>query len=114
SVLTGIYLEETKAQMDAGQAENVSNSLSNRIEPRRLARLTEAPRRVLENTTVLLNESHITSASYRNYDVGKGQTANDVTIGLTEEGRMHLWKYSHDNHGFQLLLLVDTIAIAAP
>jgi hypothetical protein len=113
-VVTGIYLEEAQPIIEAGSGENVRGSLTTRIDPRRLAGLADAPRRVLENTTVLLNESHVTSASYRNYDIGKGQTSNDVTIGLTENGRMRLWKYSHENQGFQLLFVVDTIAIAAP
>jgi hypothetical protein len=37
-----------------------------------------------------------------------------LTLRLTEDGRMRLWKYSHDHPGFQLLLTVDGVAIAAP
>lgn len=114
AVVTGIYQELAKPIIEAGHGEDVRASLKSRIDPKRLAGLVAKPKNVLDNTVVLMNEGHITSATYNNYDIGKNQTANDVTIGLSDSGRMRLWKYSHDNRGFQLLFIVDTIAIAAP
>ena len=112
--IQGVYMEEAQAVLDGNAAENVRSSLQNRLDPARAARLAEEPKKVLDNTQVLLNESHITSATYKNYPINDNETTNDISIGLTEAGRMRLWKYSHDNHGFQLLFVVDTIAIAAP
>jgi hypothetical protein len=114
SYIRGVYIEEAQKVLDSPVRENVRNSLSTRFQKDRTDGLAKDPKRVLDNTQILLNESHITSASYKNYAVSDTQTTNDISIGLTETGRMRLWKYSHDNRGFQLLLVVDTIAIAAP
>jgi hypothetical protein len=112
--IQGIYREEAQAIHDGARREDVRSSLSTRLSKDRSARLAVEPKKVLDNTHILLNESHITSASYKNYTVSDSETSNDISIGLTDAGRMRLWKYSHDNRGFQLLFVVDTIAIAAP
>ncbi len=113
-VVTGIYAEVARPILEQGKGEDVRRTLASRIDAKRLADLTHKPKQVLDNTIVLMNEGHITQATYTNYEVGKNETSNDVSIGLTDPGRMRLWKYSHDNKGFQLLFIVDTIAIAAP
>jgi hypothetical protein len=112
--LQGVYREIAEPIVKAGKGEDVRQSLRSRIDPERLKRLSYRPSQVLDNTAILLNDSHVTSASFSTYDVGNGEEACDVKIGLNEEGRMRLWKYSHDNQGFQLLFIVDTVAIAAP
>ena len=112
--IEGTYRDLAKPIIEANQGEDVRKTLENKISAKRLDSLGELPLQVLDNTQILLNESYITSASFTNYDVGQGDTSNDVRIGLTEPGRMRLWKYSHDNQGFQLLFIVNTIALAAP
>ena len=112
--IKGVYMEEADRQFEAGGGEDVRASLLRKISPARLQGLTVRPEQVLENTIILLNEDYITSASYKSYDASRNQTFNDIAIGLTQEGRMRLWKYSRDKVGFQLLFIVDTIAIAAP
>jgi hypothetical protein len=114
SFITGVYRELAEPIIAAGTGENVRVSLTNRISQTRLDELAWKPRQVLDNTVVLLNESHLTSASYDSYEVGQGREACDVSIGLTDPGRMRLWKYSHDNKGFQLMFIVDSVALAAP
>ena len=84
-----------------------------RISPDRAADLAAKPQRVLENAAVILNDDQIISASAKTYKANKRELT-DITINLTDEGRDRLWKYSHDRQGFQLLLVVDGIAIAAP
>lgn len=112
--ITGVYRELALPIIETGAGENVRGSLANRISETRLEELAWKPRQVLDNTVVLLNESHVTSASYSTYDAGQGREACDVSIGLTDAGRMRLWKYSHENKGFQLMFIVDSVAIAAP
>ncbi len=112
--IQGVYREVAVPLIEAGAGEDVRSSLANRISKNRLDKLTAKPRQVLDSTAILLNESHVTSAEYKSYDVGQGEEACDVSIGLTDAGRMRLWKYSHEHRGFQLLFIVDTIAIAAP
>ncbi len=112
--IQGIYREEAVPIIEAGIGEDVRNSLKVRIDKDRTEPLKVLPSQVLTNTAILLNESHITSASYKTVEVGRGEEACDVSIGLTDRGRMRLWKYSHENKGFQLLFIVDSVAIAAP
>lgn len=114
AVIAGIYQELAQAMMDSGGGENVRQSLMTRTADDRLNGLAEPLEKVLQNTVVLLNEGHVTSATFETYDVGQNRKSNDISLGLTEEGRMRLWKYSHDHSGFQLLFVVDSIAIAAP
>jgi hypothetical protein len=114
ALIQGIYQEEALPIVEAGAGEDVRRSLKVRIDKERTEALKVLPSQVLTNTDILLNESHVTSASYKTVDVGQGQEACDISIGLTDKGRMRLWKYSHENRGFQLLFIVDSVAIAAP
>jgi len=112
--IAGTYKEIADKIIAAQGFEHVAESLKTRTSEERLANLTVPLKKVLDNTVVLLNESYITSASYQTYDVAQNKTTNDISLGLTDDGRMRLWKYSHDHNGFYLLFVVDSIAIAAP
>lgn len=114
SYIAGVYKEIADRYALDGGVEVISESLKKRIATPRLDVLVAPVNRVLKNTVVLLNEGHITSAEYRTYDISQNRKTNDITLGLTEDGQMRLWKYSHDHNGFQLLFIVDSIAIAAP
>lgn len=94
--------------------EDVRKSLAARISEERVNELRRKPEAVLRHAQVIINEDHIKSARYRNYKTSEKRELNDLTIDLTEEGRQRLWKYSHKRSGFQLLLVVDGVAIAAP
>ncbi|HXH62499.1 MAG TPA: hypothetical protein VNI20_14230 [Fimbriimonadaceae bacterium] len=109
--IKGVYTDEVKRR---GASEDVRRSLERRIDKKRMQELAVPAQRVLDNTVVILNEKYINSASFTTYDMGQGHIANDIRIGLTDDGHMRLWKYSHEHDGFQLLFVVDTIAIAAP
>lgn len=93
--------------------EDVAGSLRARYGPGRIATLAEKPERVLKSALVVLNEDQIESARYRSYTANRREL-NDLTISVSDEGRDRLWKYSHNRKGFQLLLVVDGVAIAAP
>ncbi|MBX7135592.1 MAG: hypothetical protein K1X67_23235 [Fimbriimonadaceae bacterium] len=110
----GVYRQALEDLLNGqGAKEDVRKSLLARISPERAADLAAKPQRVLENAAVILNDDQIISASARTYKANKRELT-DITINLTDEGRDRLWKYSHDRQGFQLLLVVDGIAIAAP
>ncbi len=94
--------------------ENIRQSLESRINPDRTNSLGTKPERVLKAAEALINEDYMTGASVRTETLPNGRTQSRITINLTEEGRMRLWKYSHDNPGFQLLFTMDGYAIAAP
>lgn len=113
--LVGIYREEARKLLapDA-RREDVRRSLETRISPQRLAGFAAAPERILANTQVVINEAHLAGSSFKAREAADGSKSYDLTLRLSPDGRMRLWKYSHDNPGFQLLLTVDGVAIAAP
>lgn len=108
------YYKQQASEVMKGRKEDVRKSLESRIDPQRLSERAVAPEKILANMTVLINESHMQGASFVTYPGPNRSILSTVTLKLTEEGRMRLWKYSHDNPGFQLLLTVNGIAIAAP
>ncbi|MBL8086783.1 MAG: hypothetical protein JNM85_01775 [Chthonomonas sp.] len=112
----GLYLEEARRELakDPKQRENVRGALARRIDPKHNVRLGDAPQTLLQATTTVVNESHLAGASVTERDAPNNRKFYDITINLTKEGRDRLWKYSHDQPGFQLLFVVDGIAIAAP
>jgi len=69
---------------------------------------------VLSNSVIVLTDEHMKGASIEQYEGSDGKPIFDVNIQLTEEGRMRLWSYSHRNRGFQLLLISNGVAVAAP
>jgi SecD-like export protein len=110
----GYYAEEAKALIDSpGKREDVKGSLLDRISEKTARERAEPVERILKSATVVINDGHITSASYRSYDTSDGERS-DLTIELTDEGRRRLWKYSRDKVGTQLLLIADGVAIEAP
>jgi len=104
------------AQTTPGQpfAEDVEASLVNIIDSGRLQRFAEKPELLLKSATVLVNESHITDASYREWEGGDKKQYADITVKVTNEGKMRLWKYSDAKNDFQLMFIVDDVALAAP
>ncbi|MBS1713157.1 MAG: hypothetical protein JST30_02345 [Armatimonadetes bacterium] len=112
--LLGMYREQARQVLEGGRREDVAGSLRSRIDPKGRAHLSEAPERILKNFKILVNESHMSGASSVSYEGPNRAILADVTLKLTQDGRMRLWKYSHEKPGFQLLLIADNVAIAAP
>ena len=113
-MIAGYYAEGAKPILDGTtKKENVRESILARLSPQNAKQLAEYPEKVLASAQVVVNENHISGASYRNYDTTNGKT-NDLTIEMTDEGRRRLWQFSEDRIGTQLMLIVNGIAIAAP
>jgi hypothetical protein len=113
-MIAGYYAEESqKVLSGASRRQDIRKSIMARLAPSNAKELSEAPERILASAEVVVNDSHIESASYRNYDTTNGKM-NDLTIEMTEEGRKRLWKFSEDRVGTQLMLIVNGVAIAAP
>lgn len=104
------------AQTSKGQAfyEDVEASLRTLIDPSRLEKYAEKPEQLLKSATVLINESHITDASYREWESGDRKQYADITVRVTNDGKMRLWKYSDAKNDFQLMFIVNDVALAAP
>jgi hypothetical protein len=116
--LAGIYRDEAtqiaRRASETGQWPDVVGMLRSRYSPSRVAGLTKIPERLLEMVDVIVSDDHLTGATFRSYDGPNRRKLSDVTLTVTDEGRMRLWKYSNRHPGFQLLLTVDGVAIAAP
>ncbi|ARU42993.1 hypothetical protein CCB81_02015 [Armatimonadetes bacterium Uphvl-Ar2] len=96
------------------QKENLATSLASRFSETRLKELTAKPYRVLENAFVVVNDEMITGASKSTYEGNNNQLVTDIRLNLTEEGRLRLWKFSREHPRFQLLFMVNSVALAAP
>lgn len=109
----GYYQEEAQKAVENNEFENVAESIEALIDERVQKGRAQTAERVIRSATVVINESHITNAEFREYDTSDGKRY-DLSVRLSDEGRRRLWKYSHDKVGTQLLLITDGIAIAAP
>lgn len=113
--IIGIYREQALPLIKQPETrQDIVTAIRGRYTPERLRGLAEKPQRILSSATVLLNEDFIKGASARTYPGKDEEVLTDISVDLTEEGRMRLWKYSFDNKGFQLMLVVDGVAISAP
>ncbi len=114
-MIGGYYAEEVRNVAEKPSTkENVAQSLRAMYSKETMDKRLEAPRRLLQNTNVVLNEGFVEDASYRSYKTNDGHTLSDLTIDLNDEGRRRLWKFSRDRVGGQILLIADDVAIAAP
>ncbi len=115
TVVAGFYKEEA-AKVISGSAakEDIKASLSSRIGPSVADGWADGPNQLLKNTEIVVNEKFITGSSYRMTGQVEKRQFFDLTLDLSAEGRDRLWKFSRGRKGFQLLLIVDGIAIAAP
>ena len=117
AMIAGYYAQEARDVMaHPDRRENVAEALKGMISDATMQSKLEAPRRILQNATVVLNESFITDASYRSYPSNDGKTLCDLTVTLNDQGRRRLWKYTagKDRVGRQILLVADDVAISAP
>ncbi len=107
----------TKGAETPIQENSVANALRSRISPNRKQDLASKPERIVGSAMVLANTEHFLSASTRSYKAGNNRDElTDLTLKMTDEGRKRLWKYSQDKvkSGFQLMFVVDGVAVAAP
>ena len=117
AMIAGYYAVEAQNALDKpDRRENVAKTLEAMVSKAAMETKLAAPRRILQNATVVLNESFITDASYRSYPSNDGKTLCDLTVTLNDEGRRRLWKYTAGKNrvGTQLLLVADDVAISAP
>jgi hypothetical protein len=117
-MLAGFYRDEAakvaQQAAETGKWPDVAGMLRSRYSPSRIENLKRVPQELLEMVDVVVSDAHLTGAKFRAYDGPSKRKLCDIKLSVTEEGRMRLWKYSNRHPGFQLLLTVDGVAIAAP
>lgn len=115
TTIVGNYREiATPLVNGENKPEDVRASLQSQIDEKRKKSLADKPERLLRGAQVLVADQLFEGASYRGYKDDRGADNFDLKIQVSEEARKRLWKYSRDTQGFELLLVVDGIAVAAP
>lgn len=114
AAMLGFYRDKANEVLNTGRKEDVAGSLKARTSRDKLQTWATRPERILANMTVLISDNQMEGARFDSYPGPNRSILSDVTLKLTDDGRKRLWKYSHDNLGFQLLLTVNGVAIAAP
>lgn len=108
------YLREAKVMREKALLENVAESLRSRYSQERLTKLATKPELVLAHTETILTTKHLTGGRIETEEDTAGTIKYTLQLGVTEEGRMRLWKYSRTQREYQLLLVSNGIAVAAP
>ncbi len=113
--LRGIYAAEaSRVGSEPGSLQDIPTSLRRLYAPGVIESYRLEPEILLSGTKVIVTDSHILNATSRLDTSTKDQDFYAITFTLNEEGRDRMWKYSHDHQGFQLLLSVNGIGVAAP
>jgi hypothetical protein len=127
--IVGMYQEAARPIWDnPTSGQNIQRAINDHFSENRLKNLAEQPERILKSAKVILTEDHIVSVKKDSHTEGK-KTFYNITMELTEEGRMRLWKYSHEimkqnwlarylgqksQSWFQVMFIVDGVAVQAP
>ncbi|MBX3096966.1 MAG: hypothetical protein KF812_08895 [Fimbriimonadaceae bacterium] len=94
--------------------EDLATSLRSRYSDQRVEELKAKPDRVLRNAFVVVSDPYVMGASSSEKPGPRRDVLTDIRLSLSNEGRLRLWKYSRQKPGFQLLFIVNGVAIAAP
>ncbi|RYG42204.1 hypothetical protein EON79_19365 [bacterium] len=115
AVQAGYYRQQAEKLVENPDSrEKIAETLLARISPNVAKQRAEAPTRLLQYATIVVNDNLINGASYHSYDGPDGRKRHDIAIDLKEEGRRRLWQFSKKRVGTQLLLVTDGIPISAP
>jgi hypothetical protein len=96
------------------QPEDVRASLAALISKNKKDILAKKPEQLLQGAQVLVADQLFESATFSSFKDDRGQENYNLKINVSEDARKRLWKYSRNTNGFELLLIVDGIAVAAP
>jgi hypothetical protein len=112
--IVGVYSEEAAKLFDnPNLKQNVAEALRARIDSAALKRMAAPVEKVLQATTVIVNNDMIEDASYSEY-VSGNERLYRLRIELNEEGRARLMQYARQHPNSQILLSSRGVAIAAP
>jgi hypothetical protein len=124
AAILALYREEAANAMGQGKdangaaipatVEDVANSLRSRFSDARREELLQKPKRVLDNAFVVITDRFVTGGNSSQQMGANRIPVTDIRLNLSDQGRLRLWKYSRQKPGFQLLFVVNGVAIAAP
>lgn len=114
NMIRGYYAEEAAKLAESNRYEDIKGVLRDLTAKARLQEFAQKPERLLRNTTIVLNDQFVQQASYEVGSEAENKKMYKLSLDVSNEGRDRLWKYSRQRPGFQLLLIVDGVAIAAP
>lgn len=112
--IAAIYRDVAQKAIRSNTRENVRANLEKAIQPSVGEERGKSTSSLLSATQILLTDAQITGASSTMVETVNNQKTYTIDINLTPEGRDRAWKYSFEHPGFQLLFVVDGVAVAAP
>jgi hypothetical protein len=113
--IVGNYRSEAdKLLANPGSKEDVRANLESLIREEKIFSYSKRPEQVLQGAQVLINETMVKGATQSVRKNSKGEDLFTVRVAVTDEGRKRLWKYSRNQKGSRLLVVVNGVAIAAP
>lgn len=113
-LLRGTYLDEAQKILRGEKPrEDVARSIRAKYREGRATDLAQGPEKVLAATTIILNNEQMREAQVQEV-ASNGRTLHNLNVSLNDEGMKRLWKYSRERRGFQVVLTVDGIPVAAP
>jgi len=108
-----IYYQQEAQKVTDANRENVAETLKTTVAPEHLGHYAGNPESILGKAVILINENYVTKASVEAVPTDTG-TLYNLALDLTPDGVDRLWYYSKHRVGFQLLLISNGVAIAAP
>lgn len=108
--IAAYYLEEAKK---VEKPQDVAKSLTQMItKPNQ--EWSERTGALLSATHVLMNSTYIKGLTVDERVTESGKKLLDLHLDVSDEGRRRMWQFSRKKDKFQLMLIVNGIAIAAP
>jgi hypothetical protein len=96
------------------EPQNVKKAIQKSMDAQVLKSRAALSETILQACTVIVTDDHIAGATLSDrYGEGRNEFY-DIHLNLNTTGRNRLWKFSHNNIGFQLLFIVNGVAIAGP
>jgi hypothetical protein len=112
AMIRGFY---EQAFSDPHPKEDVAASLRSLISTDRARELASPVERLLARTTILVTERQVTAATMGKEPKPGGEGfVYSLSLDITGDSRDRLWQYTHKYPGCQLLLVSNSVAIAAP
>lgn len=113
--IAAYYTEEARNILNGkNKKQDVRQALESLIADDSHQSWAKGPASLLTATNVLLNSKLLSGVTTDVEKLDSGKEFLNIHLQLTPEGRTRLWQFSRRNENFQLLLIVNGIAIAAP
>lgn len=113
--ITAYYIEEAQKVNSAERGkQDIASSLRAMMKPNENSDWSTRTGSLLSATHILANSSMIRGVRTEVVTADSGKQWLNIHLDVSDEGRRRLWQFSRKKNKFQLMLVVNGIAIAAP